>query len=278
MFSALTTLLPPAKRAPPTSIRLLTATWMGLALLSIAAHAQENTRPEIEVSEPAMDEREDVAPEAALEPNVVELEDYRDPLKPVNRVIFRFNDFATRYALVPVSKGYIRVVPRAARRSIGNFFDNVKTPIRAVNHLFQGRPKKSVKSIARFGINTTIGVAGLFDPATNRFDMPIQPADFESTLARYGAGYGIYLELPLFGPSDLRNGSGRIVDYFLNPIPYFTDNPERIIIQGADFVQDFAPSADEYEALREETEDPYTFFRNLYLQGAERDAIYDDAE
>ncbi len=94
-------------------------------------------------------------------------------------------------------------------------------------------------------------------------------------MAQYGAGYGIYIELPFLGASDVRNGIGRLADYWLNPIPYFTENPATLIIQGTDAFQQFAPSAEEYEKLRAETDDPYTFFRNLPLQGVARDAIYE---
>lgn len=97
---------------------------------------------------------------------------------------------------------------------------------------------------------------------------------FDDTLSRYGAGYGIYLVLPIFGPSDLRNSVSLVTDYFLNPIIYLTDDPARSIIQGYDFFQEYAPGAERYEMIREKVADPYIFFRNLYLQGVQRNARY----
>jgi phospholipid-binding lipoprotein MlaA len=114
----------------------------------------------------------------------------------------------------------------------------------------------------------------LFDPATSWFKIKKDETHFEDTLAQYGAGYGVYIVLPLFGPSDLRNGTSRIVDYFLNPIPYLLDKNEALLTQTYDTFQDFAPSANDYNTLRKKSDDPYIFYRNLYLQGVQRDADY----
>lgn len=210
----------------------------------------------------------------AIEPTVVSYPDYRDPLIWVNRGIFAFNDVTYRFLLIPLSKGYIRVIPDPVRKSVSNFFHNIKTPISIVNHLLQFDPKALGTDLARFGINTTVGLLGVFDPAKAWWDIEKAETDFEKTLARYGAGYGIYLVLPIFGPSDLRNSASIVVDYFLNPITYLTGDPERSAIQGYDFFQEYAPRAEQYETIRRKSEDPYLFFRNLYLQGVQRDADY----
>lgn len=207
-----------------------------------------------------------------IEPTVVSAPQYRDPLIRVNRAIFAFNDVTYRYLLIPISTGYTKVVPKPARRSIGNFFHNVKTPIYVVNDLLQLKPRAFGRHLSRFVINSTVGIGGLFDPAKAWFKLDKTHTGFEDTLARYGAGYGIYLVLPLLGSSDLRNGPGRLADYFLNPIPYVTQEPETTGIMALDSLQDFAPGAEKYKKLRREVEDPYIFFRNLYLQGVERDA------
>jgi phospholipid-binding lipoprotein MlaA len=211
---------------------------------------------------------------AAIEPTVVSYPHYRDPLIWVNRGIFAFNDITYRFLLIPLSKGYVWVVPDPARQSVSNFFYNIKTPIYAVNHLLQLKPEPMGRDLLRFVINTTVGLAGLFDPARAWFDLKMEETHFDDTLAQYGAGYGIYLVIPIFGPSDLRNGASLVVDYFLNPIIYLTDNPERSAIQGLDFFQEYAPGAERYETLRSKSEDPYIFFRNLYLQGVQRNAQY----
>jgi phospholipid-binding lipoprotein MlaA len=214
------------------------------------------------------------ATEAAIEPTVVSYPEYRDPLIWVNRGIFAFNDVAYRFLLIPLGKGYVKVVPDPVQRSVGNFFYNLKMPVYAVNHLLQLEPEPLGRNLLRFGINTTVGLLGLFDPARAWWGLEREETDFEETLARYGAGYGIYLVLPVFGPSDLRGGASLVVDHFLNPIVYLTEDPEKTVIQGYDFFQAYAPGAERYETLRRKSDDPYTFFRNLYLQGVQRDAEY----
>lgn len=212
------------------------------------------------------------APE--IEPTVVSYPEYRDPLIWVNRGIFAFNDVTYRFLLIPLSKGYTRVVPRPVRRSVGHFFYNIKTPVYAVNHLLQRKPKPLGRDLLRFVINSTVGLLGLFNPAEAWWGLEREETGFDETLGRYGAGYGIYLVLPLFGPSDLRNGASLLVDHFLDPILYLTEDPETTVLQGFDFFQAYAPGAERYETLRRKSEDPYIFFRNLYLQGAQRDVEY----
>lgn len=209
-----------------------------------------------------------------IEPTVVSYPEYRDPLMGLNRAIFAFNDVTYRYLLIPLSEGYLRVVPEPVRNSVGNFFYNIKTPVYAVNHLLQGEPRRTGRNLLRFGINTTIGLLGLFDPASKLWGLQPEETHFEQTLADYGAGYGVYLVLPIFGPSDLRNGASLVVDHFLNPVIYLTENPETNVILGVDFFQQGAPGASRYETIRQKSKDPYLFFRNLYLQGVQRDAEY----
>lgn len=209
-----------------------------------------------------------------IEPTVVSYTDYRDPLIKLNRTIFAFNDVTYRYAFIPLGKRYRKSVPEPVQTSISNFFDNIKSPVYVVNHLLQGEFKPAGRNLARFGINTTVGIFGFFDPAQTRWHFEKEQTYFDNTLENFGAGYGFYLVLPLLGPSDARNGAAQVVDYFLNPLPYITENPETTIIQAVDGFQAFAPQADTYETLREKSEDPYIYFRNMHLQGLERDANY----
>lgn len=209
-----------------------------------------------------------------IEPTVVAYRDYRDPLIRLNRAIFAFNDAAYDHVLVPLGNGWMRVTSEPVRASVGNFFDNLMAPIRLVNHALQLKPRAAARDAARFGINTTVGVLGLFDPAADRFEIEEAPTTFEDTLAQYGAGYGIYVVIPLLGPSDLRNGSSAILEGFFHPVSYLTEGGERIVVQGFDYFQDFAPQAERYHELEAEARDPYVFFRNLYLQGVQRDAAH----
>ncbi len=207
-------------------------------------------------------------------PLVVGYDEYRDPLISINRAIFVFNDVAYRYLLIPAGTGYVNIVPDPARRGIRNIFHNIRAPIYAVNNLLQAKPRSTGKNLARFGINTTVGLLGLFDPAKNWFDIPREDTDFDETLAGFGVGYGVYLVLPFFGPSDVRNSLSTFVDYALHPVPHFTDQPLSTAIRGLDYFQEYAPDAEHYRDLHSKFEDPYIFYRNLYLQGKLRDEEY----
>ena len=143
-----------------------------------------------------------------------------DPLEPMNRVIYNFNkNFFDRYILVPLIKFHNRAIPRPARISIRNFFQNLKEPVTAENDLIQGRLGRAGKSVGRFGINTTIGVAGLMDVADG-MGLKRHEEDFGETMGHYGVGQGPYLVLPVLGSSSARDLSGRVVDEFLNPLHY----------------------------------------------------------
>ncbi|WP_169449437.1 MlaA family lipoprotein [Marinimicrobium agarilyticum] len=209
-----------------------------------------------------------------IEPTVVEYTDYNDPLIGVNRAVFAFNDVTYRYLLIPASKGYVAAVPAPARQSVSNFFYNLKTPIYLVGNLLQLDFGAAGDNLVRFGMNTTTGVLGLFDTADAWLGVERAEAHLEDALISYGAGYGIYVVIPFLGPSDLRNAPSELADMVLNPVFHLTENPERLMIQSFDYLQENAAGADRYSTLREKSEDPYIYFRNMYLQGVQRDADY----
>lgn len=209
-----------------------------------------------------------------FEPTVVAFRDYRDPLIGINRAMFAFNDVSYRYVLVPLGKGYTNAVPDPVQRGVGNFFYNIKAPIYFVNNLLQLKPRAAGTNVVRFGINTTVGLLGFFDPASHWFGIEKKDTNLAHTLSKYGAGYGFYMVLPLLGPSDLRSGTSVLVEGFLHPVSYIASDRDRILIQGFDYFQEFAPEAEGYQTLVEESDDPYIFMRNLYLQSIQRDAEY----
>ncbi len=143
-----------------------------------------------------------------------------DPLAPFNTRMFWFNQKLDDYFLHPVASGYAKVVPETARRSVGHFFDNVGVIPRFANNLFQFRLVQAGTEVARFGINSTIGLAGLFDPADKWFGLRENPDDFGLTLGRYSVPTGPYLMLPFFGPSTIRDAVGRVADGAMNPMSY----------------------------------------------------------
>jgi len=212
-----------------------------------------------------------------IEPNVVSytvVEEYDDPLMPLNRGIFAFNDVVYRYALIPFARAYNSVLPDQVRASVGNFFDNIKSPIPFVNHLLQGEGRLAMVDAARFGVNSTVGVLGLFDPATSWLALERQATGFGDTLSQYNVGYGVYIVMPFAGPSNLRAGGGTMIDAMLNPIAYVFNDPESTGLRIFDNVQEFAPQAPAYLELRENSEDLYIFMRNAHLQDIQRDAEY----
>jgi len=212
-----------------------------------------------------------------IEPLVVSYEkdvDFDDPLEWINRPVFEFNDVLYRYALVPVSRGYIKYTPDFFQTGVSNFFNNLDEPLNVLNYAAQLEGKASGRSLARFLINTTVGILGLFDPATHWFEIEYQDTSLNNTLASYQVDYGAFLVLPVLGQTDLRNGVSTIAEGLAHPINFTTDNPDAFYIQAYGKFHQIAPSAVNYESLRAQSEDPYVFFRNLYLQSVLRDQTY----
>lgn len=137
-----------------------------------------------------------------------------DPWEPLNRTIYRFNARFDEAILLPVARGYQRVLPSPIRTGINNFFSNLGELRNFVNHTLQGRPGRSLNSLGRFAINTTLGIGGIFDPATP-IGLNPRPAGFGDTLMRWGTAPGPYLVLPLAGPSTLRDSGGLLLDSVL---------------------------------------------------------------
>jgi len=208
-----------------------------------------------------------------LEPTVVSYapQTFSDPLEAINRPIFAFNDLVFRYMFIPLAQGYQYVVPSPIRSGVSNFFSNIREPLNAINHVLQGEGKASGTSLSRFVINSTLGLLGFFDPANDWFAIKEQTATLNQTLASYDVGYGSFLVLPFLGQTDTRNGFATVVEGMIHPINLATDSPQTLYIQAYSSFHAFSPQADSYEILKQHTEDPYLFFRNLYLQGVLRD-------
>jgi phospholipid-binding lipoprotein MlaA len=146
---------------------------------------------------------------------------YGDPLAPFNERMFWFNLKLDHYVLHPVAKGYAYVLPQPARESVGRFFDNVNFIPRFANNLFQLRWAQAAGEVGRFGINSTLGVGGLFDPADKWFGLKENRDDFGLTLAHYGVKPGPYVVWPVLGPSTVRDTVGLAADGAMWPLPYF---------------------------------------------------------
>ena len=193
-----------------------------------------------------------------------------DPLEPLNRALFVFNDKAYFWVMKPVAQGYAAVVPETARFSVRNFFRNITMPVRFVNNLLQGKIRNSGVELLRFFINTTAGIGGLFDPAKNDFHIEPKDEDLGQTLGKYGLGHGFYLVLPLLGPSSLRDTVGRAGDYFLDPVNYVDDSEVAIGAKVLRAENEVSLRIGEYEDLTKSAIDPYVAVRDAYSQYREK--------
>ena len=198
-----------------------------------------------------------------------DIETISDPLEPVNRAMFKFNDKLYFWVLKPVSRGYRFVLPKRVRTHIGNFFSNIATPVRLINCVLQGKAKGVVTEPTRFVLNTTIGIVGLFDPAQSLFDLEEQEAELDQTLCLYGMGPIMYINWPLLGASSLRGTIGFIGDTACDPATYVLSPLINIGIAAYEEVNETSFTIGDYEALTEAALDPYIAVRNAYFQNRE---------
>jgi phospholipid-binding lipoprotein MlaA len=206
--------------------------------------------------------------------------DPADPWERMNRGIFRFNEGADRWVVEPIAKGVDFVMPDPVENSIRKFFDNSRFPIRFLNDLLQAKPVSAVEDLARFVVNTTIGVAGFFDPATH-FGLEGYREDFGQTLGYWGVPPGPYLVLPILGPSNPRDTVGLIADSASLVYPWFVPIYVPYAIWVGDKLNWRSLKLDEIAAEREAALDYYVFIRNAYMSYREnqvRDSEEDEAD
>ena len=199
-----------------------------------------------------------------------EFEDERksvsDPLEPWNRVMFHFNDRLYFWVLKPVSSGYKAVLPRPIRLSVKNFFKNLKFPIRFVNCLLQAKFQGAGTELARFTLNSTVGLAGFLDVAKQDLGIQEREEDLEQTLGVYGLGPGIYIHWPIFGDSSLTGTVGLVGDAFLDPLNYLSETEYTIAARAYEMVNDTSLRLGDYEDFKGAAVDPYIALRDHYYQ------------
>ena len=189
--------------------------------------------------------------------------DPRDPWERFNRGSYKFNDAVDRAVVKPVAKGYTHL-PQPMQTGVHNFFDNLDYPVTIVNDLLQGQLKPFFSDIGRFVLNSTLGLGGLFDPATPA-GLQKNYRDFGQTLGKWGVPKGPYVVVPLFGPYDVRDGIGSVtVDYYANPRSYlnFWTNLGLYTVRTVDHRSRLLP----LDATIQSAYDPYAFVRSAYLQ------------
>lgn len=199
--------------------------------------------------------------------------DGRDPLEPLNRAIFGFNEFVYEYLMTPAARTYNKYVPEIARDSLSNTIDNLKGPVILANDILQLEPKRAGTTVARFVINSTLGFFGLMDPASE-LGLAQHSEDFGQTLGSYGVGEGFYLVLPLLGPSNPRDAVGKLlVDGYFDPFGYYLDNTDNenwgYVRSGVSGFDEYAGIVDDLDNLRQTSVDFYGALRSLYRQRRE---------
>lgn len=191
----------------------------------------------------------------------------QDPWERYNRTVYQFNDALDQAVLRPTAKGYRAITPDPVEHGIGNFFNNLSYPIVFVNQFLQGDFAEGFLDVGRFLVNSTVGIAGIFDPASE-IGLIASNEDFGQTLAVWGVPQGPYFVLPFLGPSSVRDSVGSYADAQINPAFEYIEEPDRYYLLGLRIVDLRAQLLDVDSQLRT-TYDPYAFMRDAYLQRRE---------
>ncbi|MFT3670317.1 MAG: VacJ family lipoprotein [Pseudoxanthomonas sp.] len=187
-----------------------------------------------------------------------------DPWEKFNRKVHAFNNAVDRTVARPLARAYTAAVPRPVRLGVSNFFDNLRQPLTMVNQLLQGRPRDATQTFGRFVVNSTLGIGGLFDPASD-LKMKRRSEDFGQTLGTWGWKRSRYVELPFFGPRTVRDVLGLAGDMPLSPVRQIEDDKTRIFLQGLNLVDTRAQLLS-LDSLREGAVDDYALVRDSWLQ------------
>ncbi|HYC49185.1 MAG TPA: VacJ family lipoprotein [Burkholderiales bacterium] len=201
--------------------------------------------------------------------------DPRDPLEPFNRGVYNFNENVDRAILKPIAQAYRAVLPQFVRSSVSNFFSNVNDVVVALNNLLQGKFTTAYSDFGRIAINSTVGVLGLFDVASEA-GIEKHDEDFGQTLGWWGMENGPFIMIPFLGPSTGRDAVGRVADVFSDPVTYVDPTRARNQLWGVRIVNRRAELLDASTVLQTAALDPYEFVRDAYLQ-RRRNLVHDGA-
>ena len=234
---------------------------------------QAPARPAVPAPAPASPQLPAPPPAADMEPAIEE--DDGDPLEPVNRFIFGFNEIFLDYLLGPITELYTEFVPSPVREGIGNLLDNINAPVVLANDLLQAEGGRALETTERFVINSAFGVAGIFDVASS-WGIPKHEEDFGQTLGVWGVDEMFYVVLPFFGPSSPRDAVGKfLVDDYFDPIGLWLDNTDREemswALTGIGALDEYAGVKDKLAEVKETSIDYYAAIRSLYRQKREAD-------
>ena len=234
--------------------------FMVLAVMSACGCAGRSGEVQLNASSPAQGE--------ALPRSTPGEEDSgsNDPLEGYNRVMDKVNDKVNSWLLFPVAKGYNAVVPESGRVAVGNFFDNLGFPARLANNLFQTKFREAGTECMRFGVNSTVGIFGLTDPAAGWLDLEPSEEDFGQTLGAYGVDAGPHIVLPLMGHTNIRDAAGGFADAVLDPFSVIDNQGAELAVDAVEGVNGASFIVDDYEEMKTATPDAYRFMRDTYEQ------------
>lgn len=189
----------------------------------------------------------------------------QDPLEAINRPIFAFNQTMDYILITPATTAYNKVVPNPIRAGVNNFFDNISMISTTANDILQGELKTSITDAWRFIINSTLGIGGLIDVASE-FGLPKHFNDMGLTFAKWGYRNSTYIVVPFLGSGTIRDGIGLVGDGYLSPYPYLHSDPLMYSLLGFRYFTVKANLVDAIKMMNEMALDPYVFARDAYYQ------------
>jgi len=191
-----------------------------------------------------------------------------DPWQGMNRPVFKFNEGVDKHAVAPVARGWKAITSNGVRASIAKFFYNASFPSRFVSNVGQGQGQQALIEVTRFVLNTTVGVVGLFDPASS-WGLPRRDEDAGQMFGAWGIPAGPYWVIPLLGPSNPRDATGIVIDSLLSPftwIEILTGVPTFGVPTTLNAVNTRARIDEQIESARRSALDYYVFMRDAYMQ------------
>ena len=191
--------------------------------------------------------------------------DANDPWQSVNRPVFAVNDAFDQGLFKPLAEVYNSVTPKPVQTGVTNFFSNLNEIDNAINNLLQGKPNASLISVGRLAVNSTVGLAGIFDVASH-LGLTHTPEDLGQTLGVFGAGSGPYIVLPFLGSNSVRDIPGTILSMYLNPLAWLDDVSFRNIMVGVNAVDSRANLLAKEDIASEISSDKYTLYKDAYLE------------
>lgn len=196
-----------------------------------------------------------------------------DPFEPWNRAMFQFHEVVDGNVIKPVAETYVKTTPEPVRTGVSNFFGNIDDLFTGINNALQGRKERAGDDFGRVLLNSTFGIAGIFDPAS-MMGIVKDKNDFGITFGKWGAPDGPYLFIPLFGPTTVRDGTGTLVRIYVGPIGYLRNVPVRNSLYALGYLDTRAQLLGAESVLETAALDKYRYLRNAYLR-ARRYQVYD---